>query len=195
MNLSEMRDYIRAEANLSGAKEYSTLIDSIINQELQAITGKAKYADLFIPDFVFTSPADQTHSFDIPADLQILDSVTFNRSDDINPQRGYTLSRGIRGMWQVNANGYPKYYTRENGFFQIYPYTSFFLNDFVTLGYYKRPTLQAETDQFPVQSLEKAVIQATIGRMLRLVDTKRAMMASQDAAKAYIESRAEDVTN
>lgn len=194
MNLSEMRDLIRAEANLEGAKEYSTLIDSIINQELQALTGKAKYAEL-LSSYVFTSPADQTHSFPIPTDFQLIDSVTFNRFDDINPNRGYTLSRGIRGMWQSNINGYPKYYTREAGFFQIYPYTSFFLNDFVTVSYYRKPILILETDEFPIVSIEKAVIQATMGRMLRLVDTKRAQLATQDAEKSFMESRAEDAGN
>lgn len=191
MLLAEIRDLIRAEANLQGLNEYSTLIDSILNQELQQMTGKSKYEELR-DTTTLTSTEDGTSTFDLPADFQLFASAIFYREGETS---GYELSQGVKFEWEVKANGCPLYYVRYGQKLVAYPYTNFFNGDFITLGYYKKPFLQLDTDVFLVESLEKAVIQATMGRMLRMVDTKRAQMATADADKAWMESRAQNAAN
>lgn len=191
MVLAEIRDLIRAEANLQGLDEYTVLIDSILNQELQQMTGKSKYTELLDSD-TLTSTGDGMHLFSLPADFQLFGDLQYFQSGEL---QSIPLGQGIRNQYQAHIEGYPQYYAIVGTQLQIYPYSSFYLGDYLILGYYKKPQLVLDSDVFPVSSLEKAVIQATMGRMLRMVDTKRAQMATADADKAWIESRAINVAN
>ncbi len=191
MKLAELRDLIRAEAGLNGLNEYASLIDNIINQELCELTQKSNYPILF-ETLVFTSPADETSVFELPADFQRLSSLDY--LPDPNSQSilgGYQLSRGTKNGYLTNTNGYPYYYSINGLSLQIYPYTSFFINDTITLSYYRKPSLILDDDEFPIPSLEKAVQQLTMGRLLRMVDTKRAQMATADGQKAWLSSRSD----
>jgi len=193
MNLSEIRDLIRAEAGIQGLDEYTTLIDAILNQELQQITGKSKYEELRT-NFTFTSIADGMYEFDLPEDFQLFADLYFFQNGD-DPELGRSLVAGIRGRSAVNIAGYPTYYVIMGRKLQVYPYTDFYLDDYLKLAYYKKPVLVNDTDEFPVPSLEKSVQQAVMARMLRQVDTKRSQMAKADANEAYLASRAENAAN
>lgn len=194
MKLAEIRDLVRAEAGLHGLNEYTSLIDAIINQELQELTQKSNY-DILRTVVTYTAPADATSLFSLPADYQRIDTIDYlpdPNSPSVNC--GYTLSRGKKNRYLTQINGYPQYYAIDGAQLQIYPYTSFFINDTLTLAYYKKPVMILDDDEFPVPVLEKAVQQLAMGRLLRMVDTKRAQMATFDGGKAWMSSRS-DVGN
>lgn len=189
MNLAEMRDLVRAEANLQGLNEYTVLIDSIINQELQELTQKSNY-DVLRETVVFTASVDGENSFDLPDDFQRISTLDYLPTGN-TPPCGYSLSRGTKDNYLTNTQGYPKYFVTLQRKLQIYPYTSFFINDTLSLAYYKKPVLVLDTDEFPVDSLIKSVQQLTMGRLLRMIDTKRAQMATADGGKAWLSSRSD----
>lgn len=193
MNLAEIRDMIRAEAGLQGLDEYTALIDAILNQELQATTGKAKYQEL-LTSATLTSLADGQSLYTLPSDFQLLASANFHQSGD-DPEFGYDLAQGRATGWKTSINGYPRYYSIVAGTIRFYPYTDFYLNDYVTLEYYKRPVLILDTDEFPIPSLEKTIQQLVMARLLRQIDSKKAQMAKAEGNLAFMESRAEHAAN
>lgn len=196
MNLNELRDLIRAEANLEGLNEYQNLIDNLINQELQRLTGLAKYSDL-LTDFVFTQVAVNNFSFNLPADFQLFSSITYTPYlttttlllGSASPP--FTLSPGLDRGWERRPMGIPKFFMKIGRTFKVYPYTDFALNDTLTLSYYKRPELNLDTDIFPVESLIPAVQQFVMGRLLRMRDTRKSQVITAEANKAFISSRGE----
>lgn len=191
MKLAELRDLIRAEAGLNGLNEYTALIDNIILQELREITQKSNYPILFT-SFVYTNAVEATSEFALPVDFQRLSSLDY-APDPFSQSviRGYQLSRGTKNGYLTNTNGYPYYYSINGLNLQIYPYTNFFVGDTLTLSYYSLPSLSLDDDEFPVPSVEKAVQQLAMGRLLRMVDTKRAQMATADGGKAWLASRSD----
>lgn len=190
-NLSEIRDYIRVEADIQGLKEYTVLIDAMINQELRQFTGKSKYQEMY--DTTTFTVADPTvNTFSLPVDFQMFDTLTYVQPSDTNTTPlNLTQGKGLN----ICANGKPMYYRRQGNVFFVYPYLNLCLNDQLVLGYYKFATLQNETDLFPVESLEKAVIQKVIARMLAKVSSQRAQMAQMEAKEAYQDSRVENAGN
>lgn len=191
MNLSEIRDYIRTEADIQGLREYTVLIDLIINQELKQFTGKSKY-DEMKESTTITLPFPVVNAFDLPADFQLFDTVTWTRPWDAN----FTPLELTQGKGKVIcAEGHPEYYRRQGNQFFVYPYLGMEPNDQIVLGYYKFATLILDTDEFPVLSLEKAVIQKAMKRMLSKISTQRAELAGQEAKEAYLDSRVENAGN
>lgn len=190
-NLSEIRDYIRVEADIAGLKEYTVLIDAMVNEELRRFTGKSKYPEMWTST-TFTVPDPVVNVFSLPVDFQLFDSVTYISSEGFSlgwPPRN--LSHGkVSGF--VPAIGKPEYYRRQGNQLFVYPFLDMCLNDQIVLAYYKFVTLQQETDLFPVDSLEKAVIQKVMARMLSKVSSDRAQMANLEAKEAYQDSRAQD---
>lgn len=196
MNLNELRDLIRAEANLEGLNEYQNLIDNLINQEFQRLTGLAKYSDL-LKDFVFTQVVVNNFSFDLPDDFQLFSSITYTPyltsptlllGSAFGP---YTLAPGLNRAWEWRTIGVPRFFRKVGRTFKVYPYTDFTLNDTLTLSYYKRPELSLDTDIFPVESLIPAVQQFVMGRLLRMRDTRKSQVITAEANKAFISSRGE----
>lgn len=192
MNLSEIRDLIRAEAGLAGLEEYTTLIDALINQELQQITSKSKYEELRTSE-TFTSVANETYEYDLPTDFQLFADLYFRDNSNDLPDR--PLVAGIRGRTLADSEGAPKYYVIVGRKLQVYPYTLFYTDDQLVLAYYKRPVLIQDNDEFPIPSLEKSVQQLVMARMLRQIDTKRAQMAKAEGNEAWLTSRAENAAN
>lgn len=193
IHLSEMRDLIRGEANIQGLKEYGTLIDSIINQELQALTGKAKYEELSTIQ-VFSLSVDGQGQFTLPVDFQLMGNVNYTRPNE-DPDFSCNLSPGSKSNYLTHLMGWPQYYRRVGSQLLIYPYTDTLLGEVITLQYYKKPILSLDADLLPVESLEKTLIQLAMGRMLRMTDTKRAQMATADGKQTWLETRAQDANN
>lgn len=193
LHLSELRDLVRAEAGISGLQEYETLIDSIINQELQTLTGKAKYSELEMV-IVFTSSVGGAFQFDLPADFQLMGSVNYQRLTS-DPNFNCVLSPGSKDLWLTQLMGYPQYYRRVGSQIWMYPYTNILSGETFSLTYYKRPVLTLDSDIVPVPSLEKVLQQLVMGRMLRMTDTKRAQMATADGKQTWLETRAQDANN
>lgn len=195
MNLSELRDLIRAEANIQGLDEYTTLIDAIINQELQRITGKSKYQEL-LTEFTYTSALTGTYGFDLPADFQLWDFITFSPIEgSLAYGRPFNLSKGFARGHLTNTYGVPQFFHRVGNRFNVYPFTEFYLNDRLILSYYKRPVLLLDSDVFPVESLIPAVQQYVMARMLGMTDSKKSLIVRRNAEGAYIDSRSEDAGN
>ena len=193
MNLAEIRDMIRAEAGLNGLDEYTALIDAILNQELQATTGKAKYQELRT-SVTLTATADGLNLYDLPADFQLLASANFHRMGD-DPEHGHDLAQGLQTGWQTQIDGWPRHYAISAGKIRFYPFTGIYLNDYVILEYFRRPVLLLDSDAFPVPSLEKTVQQLVMARLLRQIDSKRAQMAKMEGNQGFMESRAEHAAN
>lgn len=194
MNLAEIRDLVKAEAALNGFKSNNVLIDSMINQELSAITGKSKYVEL-LTEFNYPPLTDEQYAFELPEDFQIFESLTYFRNSNTDPERITTLSLGLRTRGYLNYSGSPQFYNRIGNTFKVYPYTEVYDDDSLTLAYYKKVTLIEDTDLFPVESLEKSVIQMVMSRLLRARDSKQSMMAKQEGIQAWKESRSQDAGN
>lgn len=193
MNLSEIRDLIRAEGKIQGYTESNALIDSIINQELLSLTGKSKYGELFTSaQFSPTDP--EQNAFLLPTDFQLFESLTYNELGDPNCKT-ISLTKGRQGRHLSYTQGYPNYFFIAKPTFVVYPFSNVLAPDVLTLAYYRSATLVLDTDEVPVASLEKALIGATMSRMLRLVDTKAAQLSKLDANEAYRDSRAQDAAN
>lgn len=191
MYLSEIRDYIRVEAEIQGIGEYSVLIDDMINDELRQYTGKSKYFEMQESQ-TFTIVEPVVNAFSLPVDFQMFDTVTWVRPWDAN----FTPLELTQGKGKIiPAEGRPEYYRRQGSQFFVYPYLGLCLNDLIVLGYYKFATLQLETDIFPVPSLEKAVKQKVISRLLMKTSTQRAQFAKMEAKEAYQDSRNENAGN
>lgn len=196
MNLSEIRDLIRAEANIEGLGEYTNLIDALVNEELGRLTGTAPYAEL-ITETVLTSLVDATFEFALPVDFQILDRIVFvpNAANPASYGSSYTLDKGLQRGYLTQIEGRPLYYRRFGTKVRVYPYTQFYANDSLNLSYYKRPVLTLDTDLFPVESLIPPVRQYVMARMLAMTDTKKAQYARGNANTALIAARAENAGN
>lgn len=193
MNLSEIRDLIRAEAGIPGIFEFDSLIDTIINQELRELTGKSKYQEMRRSAQI-TYTNDRLHEFPLPEDFQLMDKINYWHDGD---EEGdvLELSKGRSSQWMSLTMGTPLYYERVGTNLQIYPYSDATVNDTLTISYYGFTVLTLDTDEFPVLSLEKAAIQFAMARFLRATDTKRAQMAAAEGEKAWRDSRVEDAAN
>lgn len=195
MNLSELRDLIRAEATIGGLRQYDPMIDAIINQELFSMTGKSKYEELSENE-VFTSPANCTYQFNLPSDFQLIGSIVYKRPLT-DPCFSSILSPANiqKNQWELYSYGRPLYYKRVGMQLWVYPYTEFYSGDTLGFTYYKKPLLLLDTDEIPVPQLEKALIQAVIGRMLMMTDSKRAQVALAQANRAWQDVRAHNAGN
>lgn len=192
MNLSEIRDLVRAEGNIEGLREHQTLIDNVINQELQRFTGKAKYSELRT-NFTYNLIADAEYQLSLPADFQLFDALLYYRSDDL--EKGLELSKGNLHGYERGQNGHPIYFTRYGlNKIYIYPATDTLIGDRLVLSYFKKPEMLLDTDSLPVPSLEAAVQQAVMGRILRMTDTRKAQLATQESKQAFFDSRAADAS-
>lgn len=191
MNLSELRDLIRSEADIQGLSEYTNLIDQLINMELQRQTGKAKYNELLVEE-LFTATADEEFTFDLPADYQLLNKLTFAPAETsrwyANP---YDLDKGHPTGYRSTTEGSPQFFSRVGSTIKVYPYTGIYINDTLILSYYKKPELLLDDDLFPVESLINVVQQYVMARMLRLRNTKASVLVAKDADRAFFDSRAE----
>lgn len=195
MNLSELRDLVRAEATIGGLRQYDTMIDAIINQELFSMTGKSKYEELR-EDILFTSPVDATYQFDLPSDFQLIGSIVYKRPlTDIGYSSILSPANIQKNLWEKYQYGNPLYYKRVGPQLWVYPYTEFYAGDTIDLVYYKKPLLVLDEDELPVPQLEKALIQAVIGRMLMMTDSKRAQVALVQANRAWQDVRAQNAGN
>lgn len=193
MNLSEIRDLIRAEAGIPGIFEFDSLIDTIVNQELRELTGKSKYPEMLrSAEIIYAN--DSLHEFPLPEDFQLMDKVSYWHDGD-DEGAVEELSKGRSNQWRSLTMGTPLYYERMGANLQIYPYTDATVNDKLTISYYGFTVLTLDTDEFPVPSLEKATIQFAMARFLRATDTKRAQMAAAEGEKAWRDSRVEDAAN
>lgn len=189
MYLAEMRDLIRAEAGVEGLKSYTTLIDSIINQEYQRLTGKSKYVQLYTTA-TLTPLVDESHTFDLPTDFQHWAAVRYFYP--LTDPDGVELYAGLPGRDGEITEGYPKYFYRNALSILFYPYGGILIGDSFILEYYKKQTLSVETDEMLIPSLETVVMQFAMARMLRMTDTKKAMLVKRDAEQAYLDTRAEN---
>jgi hypothetical protein len=193
MNLAEIRDLVRAEANIGGLQEYQTLIDFIINQELLSMTGKSRYDELR-EEVTFTSSVDATYQFNLPSDFQLIESVTYKRPSS-DPDFTVNLSKGTKNLWKTQTIGFPQYFKRISGQLIVYPYTDFLAQETLDLVYFKKQILIQDTDELLVTALEKPLIQFTMARMLRMTDTKRAQFAQAAGEEAWKAVRVENAGN
>jgi len=186
MNLAELRDSIRAEGNIEGFERYQNMIDNIINQTMQRFTGKAQYTELRTSaNFVL---ATEQSSIALPEDFQLIDCLVYTRDND---DAAWQLAKGTNPFGNFGQQGYPQFYTRSGSNLSIYPFSGVNALDTVDLYYYKKPELVLNTDELEVPSLETAIIQGSLARILMLSDTKRAMAAKQEAQQAFVDSRAQ----
>lgn len=191
MVLAEIRDLIRGESNIQGLKEYGTIIDAAINQELSRMTGKSRYEDLRTST-IFTVVSTEEYAFPLPVDYQHLISVSYTA---YNSNCTYQLGKGLASQVELNRWGRPRYFARYASQLFVYPYPDIDVNDIFQLDYYKKVILVNDADEFPVISLEQAVIQAVMARMIAMTDTSKAQFAKQLAEEAYKDSRAENAGN
>jgi hypothetical protein len=192
MVLAELRDLIRAEAMIQGIREYQNLIDWLINQELTKLTGKHKYSDL-ITSYIFTASVDQTSSFSLPSDYQLLENMMYLPNPDINPQwtNAKQLVKGIYSTFLQNFQGYPNFYVIQGQTIFVYPYTAFNTGDQINLSYYKRPQLLNDSDVIPVPALENVLQLFVMARMWFMKDTAKGQVMRGMANEALIAARAE----
>src|ERR1700761_5586849 len=108
MVLAEIRDLIRGEANIQGFKEYRSIIDAAINQELSRFTGKSRYEELRTST-VFTTTTTEQFSFPLPADYQHFISISYTA---YNSDRTCLLGKGISSFVERQCTGWPRYYAR-----------------------------------------------------------------------------------
>jgi len=190
MNLSEIRDLIRAEANIQGLGEYTNLIDNLINNELQRITGKSKYTEL-LEEETYTLAAAEEFEFTLPADFQLFNEVRYS-PETVNPPWAvpYPLTQGKETLF-ISEGYKTQYWFRKGNVFQVYPYSELVIGDQFILSYYKRPELLADADIFPVASLANVVQLYVMARMMRLRDTKASLLMKAEADQAYKDSRSE----
>lgn len=187
MNLSELRDIVRSEANIPGDIQYQNLLDFIINQELRRFTGKGKYKDLqTTAEFVMV---DEQNSVDVPEDFQLFEAILYQRSAQTT---SCTLGKGSAVGFLQGKSGLPEFYSKNGEAFNFYPSTSVVAGDTIILVYYKLPNLLNDEDELPVVSLETALIEASISRILRMSDSDKAMLARQEANQAFRDSRADE---
>lgn len=188
--LAELVDMVRSEANIEGFKEMTNLIVNILNQELQRFTGKGKFEELRT-DLTVDLSADEQFQIPLPADFQLFGAITYYKSGDLTT--GLQLSKGQGFGYQEGLQGTPRYFTRYgNSYINVYPALGTLLEDRLVLSYYKKPQMLLDTDPLQVPSLETAVVQATIGRMLRMTSTQRAQLATREAHSAFNDARAQN---
>ncbi len=186
MNLSELRDIVRSEANIQGLRENQNLIDNHINQEFQRFTGRSKYPELLTSTNITLTAAQQ--SINLPANFQLLEGLVYQKYQCTH---GIQLGKGLSLSFQTGQNGTPKYYSRFGQSFNLFPSVDVQAGDTLILSYYKKPELLVDADELQVPSLETAIIQAAISRILRMTDSKRSVMARQEAERAFVNTRAE----
>lgn len=191
MNLSELRDLIRAETDIQGLREYQNLIDNLVVQELRRLTGKSKYTELS-EDYVFTSSVVNTFSFSLPSDFQLFGSLIYQPNTAVNNFCGNRpLAKGFQDGYLTRINGFPQFYARKANTLFFYPYNSMSIGDSMLLSYYKRPDLMLDTDEFPVESLIPAVSTFVMSRMMMMKDTSKGIALRQTAELLWKDTRSE----
>ncbi len=185
MKLGELRDLIRAEANIEGVREYQNLIDNIINQELQRMTGLAKFPEL--QTSVNTTLTVGQSILDLPNDFQQLATLFYTKLGDTKAKE-LELSKCIYSVDDRFLT--PRYYTRVSTGYTLFPYAGISAGDTTLLVYYYKPELLLDTDELQIPALETAIIQFTMGRMLRMKDTRKAQFATSEGNKAFMQARA-----
>lgn len=191
MNLSEIRDLIRAEANIQGLGEYTNLIDNLINNELQRITGKSKFTELLNTKTYLLS-VEGEFTFTLPDDFQLFNALTYNPSVVNNPwAKPYNLTYSKLLKYDTAIEGKPLYWMRQGNFLFVAPNIDSFIGDEFILSYYKRPELLEDNDIFPVPSLANVIQLYVMARMMRSRDTKASIMMKTEADQAYRDSRSE----
>lgn len=200
MLLAELRALISSEANIKGLREYQTLIDWLINQELFRLTGKSKYAAMWEQATTTISVVPiAPYTFALPTDYQLIDTLVYQQNPLSNNSLGqWTLYKGnVNGGLLTESPisssfGLPRYYARQASNLSVYPWAGIQLGDNFILSYYKTVTLQNDTDVFPVESLEQPIQLFVIGRLLAMTDTQKATLALRLAETARVDSRVQE---
>lgn len=200
MNLSEIRDNIRAECDIKGLREYQTLIDWMVNQELIRMTGKAKYADLWT-QVITTAATPAVYTFPLPSDYLLFESLIYQQQPlSANTLGQWPLAQGFQNGWIVAGGvqgwnttwGYPRYYARAAGNMTVYPYQGVQIGDNFILSYYKKVIISLDTDEIPVPSLELPIQLQVIGRLQKMTDTAKASVSLRLAESARVDTRARE---
>lgn len=190
MNLSELRDLVRAEAGIEGDDIYQVLIDAIINQEYNRISGKSKYNELH-DEVTFTATAVEEFEFTLPDDYQLFDTLTYLAASD-TIEHTCVLSKGTNPRAGIQWSGSPKFWYRNGSILKVYPYTDVSIGDTLILGYYKKQILVDDADELLVPMLEKTILLSSIARLAAMKDTRKGQVIAQNANVAYLETRSEN---
>lgn len=193
----QMRDEIRALAEVEGASTMTGLINSHIQQSLDALTALAKYDECFTPDTILTVAANGVVT--LPTALQHLDDrgIYFLVNGSVDLGDKYILNSYAR--WRTSdvgrASQYRMYGVDGAGAIsrklQLTPYDDIdIVNDRVMINYWRKLTWNIDTSEFPIPKLQETLILRVAARICKRTNSQLAAKHLRDAQGAYAALRA-----
>ena len=193
----QMRDEIRAHAEIPGSTSMTGLINSAISQTLDRLTALAKYDECFTPDFSIPIIANGVVS--LPTNLQHLDEnmiyfLIDGLVDDRNRYRLHPFTR-TRNRNIGRASQFRLYGVSTGGIqlrkLQVSPFVNINIaTDRVAIDYWAKLNWDNDNFNCPIQKLEETIILQAAARIAKGTNSRLATKLKNLGQEAYIAARA-----
>lgn len=191
----EMRDEIRAMAEISGTGTANGLINNAIQDALNNITSLARYDELYTIDTVLNIAANGVVT--LPSDFQHLDDtgIYFLRDGEaenrirLNPyHRVRSYLTGLPKQWRYYGTDSSGVITRK---LQITPYAEIVTaDDKLSISYWRKYNWDTDTVEFPIPKFEETIKLKVAARIAKSKDSRLSQKLMLQSKEAYISLRA-----
>lgn len=195
-----MRDVIRAHAEIEGATSMTGLINTVIEQALDAITGLARYEEcyrietvlLIAANGVVTPPTDLQHWDEKMIYFLINGSVDLGDKYRLHPfTRMRNTTFGRASQFQLYGIGSGSSALRR---IKITPFVDIDTAlDRLMINYWGNLGWGSDITEFPIPRLEEVVILRTAARVCKGTNSRLASKLTSMASDAYIALRAASI--
>jgi hypothetical protein len=192
MTRPEMRDRIRVAAELPGEGAFDVVINQYIDKELERLTSFGEYPETLRYDIILTWSDGVNPIANLPTDFMRLRNNRIFYIKDINAD---TLERTVLRGWSHTFNrdtGYPKMFRLTMGdtpsvrVVEIAPIGSIdFTNGGIYIDYVAR-LVWDETTEFPIASLQNAVLNGVAALLTKVKDTAAFTRLKMVAREDYV---------
>lgn len=195
-----MRDEVRALAEVTGPTSMTGLINNIIQESLDALTGLARYDECYVPATILTVDADGIVS--LPTDLQHFDEKEMfyridNQTDIGNRYRLKSYARvrsteiGRPAQFRFYGTGTSGAIIRKMLITPIVDIDA--TDDRIEMNYWRKLTFATDGTEVPILKLAETIILKTAARVAKQSNTKLSQKLSAQARDAYTAARASSI--
>lgn len=186
MKLAELRDAVRVEGQHK-QDSYSATLDRLINEYFRKYTGRNRYPELHVSQYLLNVIGNGQSTFTLPANYQLADMFYYNdrsisiRGATSNPNRAHNIL----------PNGELRYAKIAGNELNVFPSDQIRIGDVLNLSYYRSYPLLLDTDEHPVRVLDDVVIAEVTARLYAITDTNKQLAYKQIAKDSFAAARSE----
>lgn len=179
-----MLERIKREALLNSSTQYDTLIEGLINDELDLLCRKDFFSDLLVPDHDIVCVAGQNY-VEFPTDLvRIKPDSVYILQQDGNYRQLKQRPLAQRTRYNADFTGEPTFYFIANRRIYFWPTDDITTDNEIRISYYKLITVSSPSDNIP-DILCSTVIQQVITRLMVSKDSKQAGFHASKARENF----------